>query len=502
VLSLQLTQTAASCHNSSDGNATIVSITQGTTSLPASSVGIAWSNGSSNAASISGLSGGQTYQVTITNSLGCTANSAITIGNPPLLTAQVVSTQDVTCKGFSNGSATVSAAGGSFPYTYSWDANAGAQSGATALNLPEGSFLVIVTDANGCSASATALIEEPSKVEILFEQSPVSCSGGNDGEASVSVSGGFPPYQLAWANGSTEAELSELEAGWYQLSVTDGKGCILIDSVQVQEPEALEVSWKVKDVSCYGLKNGSIEIIATGGVPPYQFSQEGEDYFGSNVFIALESGYYDLFIRDFKGCETVISDIYVAEPDSLTVSLGPDTQLIYGAVIHIFPELINFDTTGDLIYRWFSLNPQTPPAYTWTPFGEFEVKSPTTAILTVMDENGCSAADTINLFVIDIRGIAVPTGFAPGAGGDPANDLLHVHGVSHMVEKIKLFRVFDRWGEMLYEARDFSINDLSVGWDGNFKGKPMPAGVYAWYLEVDYTDGVSEIHKGNTTLIR
>jgi gliding motility-associated-like protein len=501
-LSFQLVQADAKCHNSSDGSATIASITQGAASLPVSAVGIAWSNGSSNTASIGGLSGGQSYQVTITNSLGCTATAGITIGNPPLLSAQVVSTQDVSCKGFFNGSATVTASGGSLPYAFSWDANAGSQSGATAQNLPAGSFSVIATDVNGCTASATALIGEPSQVELVLEQSPVSCSGGNDGTASVSVSGGFPPYQLTWENGSSDNELSDLEAGWYLLSVTDGKGCILIDSVEVQEPNSLEVALQVNGVSCYGQQNGSIEIIASGGIPPYLFSQNGQDFFGSNVFIALQSDYYDLFIRDLKGCETIINDVYVAEPDSLAVNLGPDTQLIYGAVIHIFPELINFDTSGVLTYNWFSLNPQTQPAYTWTPFGEFEVKSPTTAVVTVEDENGCSATDTVNLFVIDIRGIAVPTGFAPGSGGDPANDLLHVHGISHMVEKIRLFRVFDAWGELMYEARDFSINDLSVGWDGNFKGQPMPSGVYAWYLEVDYTDGVSETHKGNTTLIR
>jgi gliding motility-associated-like protein len=71
-----------------------------------------------------------------------------------------------------------------------------------------------------------------------------------------------------------------------------------------------------------------------------------------------------------------------------------------------------------------------------------------------------------------------------------------------MVDQIERFQVFDRWGERLYEAAEFAINDLSVGWDGSFRGKAMPAGVYAWVVEVSFVDGRKEVYKGNTTLVR
>jgi gliding motility-associated-like protein len=96
----------------------------------------------------------------------------------------------------------------------------------------------------------------------------------------------------------------------------------------------------------------------------------------------------------------------------------------------------------------------------------------------------------------------VPTGFAPGQGGSSLNEALHVHGNSKLVDQISLFRVYDRWGEVLYEASSFGINDTSIGWDGTFRGQDMPAGVYAWYLEVEFVDGTKESYKGNTTLIR
>ncbi|MFM9949043.1 MAG: T9SS type B sorting domain-containing protein, partial [Saprospiraceae bacterium] len=96
------------------------------------------------------------------------------------------------------------------------------------------------------------------------------------------------------------------------------------------------------------------------------------------------------------------------------------------------------------------------------------------------------------------RIVAVPTGFTPN--GDGANDRLLVHGQEGTT--IRTFRIYDRWGELLYEARDFEVNDDNFGWDGSFIGKMMNGGVYLWYVDAEYADGVREVFKGQTTLIR
>ena len=75
-----------------------------------------------------------------------------------------------------------------------------------------------------------------------------------------------------------------------------------------------------------------------------------------------------------------------------------------------------------------------------------------------------------------------------------------VHGTEGT--KVLTFQVFDRWGELLYEAADFDVNDESIGWDGNFRSKEMPNGVYVWFAEVEYSDGMKEVLKGSTQLIR
>lgn len=115
-----------------------------------------------------------------------------------------------------------------------------------------------------------------------------------------------------------------------------------------------------------------------------------------------------------------------------------------------------------------------------------------------MDEAGCEATDRIQIRVNKNRVVLVPTGFTPN--GDNLNNKLLVHGTKDVM--IKLFRVHDRWGELLFENIDFFTNDTEAGWDGTFRGKEMPAGVYVWYLEVEYNDGRKELLKGSTMLVR
>ena len=118
--------------------------------------------------------------------------------------------------------------------------------------------------------------------------------------------------------------------------------------------------------------------------------------------------------------------------------------------------------------------------------------------VSAVDSVGCRATDSVKVTVMKPRYIYVPTGFSPNK--DQINDRLTVRGKDGT--KITVFRVYDRWGELLYEAQNFKINDVSFGWDGTFKSEPMVSGLYVWYLEAEYIDGAKETMKGGTTLIR
>jgi gliding motility-associated-like protein len=123
-----------------------------------------------------------------------------------------------------------------------------------------------------------------------------------------------------------------------------------------------------------------------------------------------------------------------------------------------------------------------------------------TIVYTVVgiDSVGCRATDSVKITVEKPRNIYVPTGFTPN--GDNVNDKLIVHGRNGT--QIDLFRIYDRWGELVYEARTFSINDENAGWNGRFKGIEMMSGIFVWYIEATYIDGAKETLKGHTTLMR
>jgi gliding motility-associated-like protein len=115
-----------------------------------------------------------------------------------------------------------------------------------------------------------------------------------------------------------------------------------------------------------------------------------------------------------------------------------------------------------------------------------------------VDSAGCRSLDSVTVNVVKPRYVFVPTGFTPN--NDFVNDRLTVRGKEGT--KILNFKIYDRWGELLYEVQGAKINDDSYGWDGKFRGEYMTSGMYVWYVEAEYLDGQKEIIKGSTTLIR
>ncbi len=493
-ISLLLTPSDVLCFGGNTGG--VVAVANGGTGM----LSYLWSNGNTTP-NISNATNG-TYCLTVTDGNGCTASACATVGQPSQLQLSTVPT-NTGCIGSATGAINLSVTGGTSGYQFLWGNGATTEDLA---GLAAGIYSATVTDANGCTATTSATVGENTAVTTVLMQNGVKCLGGSDGNISASVSGGSGVFNYNWTgpNGftSTEQNPAGLLAGDYYLTVTDVIGCSAVDSITVTAESALIADLAVDYVTCFGEKDGRIEVFPTGGTPPYRVSFNDGEFSGATVFTRLDLGLYDLTVLDANGCEWVQEQIYVGEPKLLTVDLGPDTTLNYGTTLLLDPNISNLTNPGAAIFHWYSNNPQLQPRDTASRIGEFLVISPASVTFTVTDENGCTAKDLINIFVRELRDIQVPTGFAPGTGGNALNDLLHVHGNSEMVKEIKLFRIFDRWGELLYEAANFPINDLGTGWDGTFRGKDMPAGVYVWFVEVDFVDGVREVYKGGTTLVR
>jgi len=206
------------------------------------------------------------YSVIVTDANGCTAQTQIEINEPQALDAQVVNFSAPLCFGQNNGSATVGVTGGTGAYTYLWNDPA-LQSSATAANLAPGNYTVSVRDANNCTTSVSVAIPAtPAIVVAVLGQSDPVCAGDSNGSLSVSASGGTGPLSYDWSNGQSSTALSNLPAGNYTLSVTDGNGCVQVQAFDLMPAPAIviQVTEAVPPI-CANVNTGRIEVMATGG---------------------------------------------------------------------------------------------------------------------------------------------------------------------------------------------------------------------------------------------
>ena len=162
---------------------------------------------------------------------------------------------DASCYGTTNGSISLTVNGGTSAYTYSWS------NGATTQNLSNvgaGTYSVLVTDANGCTSTASATVNQPAVYVLTHTVTNVNCYGQSTGAIDFNVTGGVTPYIYNWSNGATTQDLSNLAAGVYNVSVTCSSGCIVTTSITISQPSApVALSGTVTNVTCYGNANGS-----------------------------------------------------------------------------------------------------------------------------------------------------------------------------------------------------------------------------------------------------
>jgi hypothetical protein len=183
-----------------------------------------------------GLSAG-TYTFTVHDpTTGCILNIPATVGEAPeIIPGTVVINQNVSCNGLSDGSATVSATGGTGVLTYTWNTPVPKQ-GELNEEIPAGTWTVTITDANGCTATMEVTITEPQVLAVSFNVTDATYWNAENGGIEAIVSGGTPTYDYLWSTGATTSVIGGLSAGTYTLTITDDNGCVLVESAVVNEP--------------------------------------------------------------------------------------------------------------------------------------------------------------------------------------------------------------------------------------------------------------------------
>ncbi len=298
-----------------------------------------WSNGATTP-QITGLSPG-TYSVTAADASGCTATISDIITQPAPLILSITSVTNATCNGQNDGSACVTASGGTGGYTYTW---APAMITTPCMNgAPAGTYMVSVTDMNGCSTTAAATILQPAAISASLLASNVTCADSADGIASVSsVSGGTAPYTYLWTTFATTDSITDLGPGSYQIVIRDTNGCALLDSVQITQPAPMVVTITVTDETSPGANDGTTSATVTGGTAPYMYIWDNGA--GSNSSTNLSAGSYALTVIDANACG--ITDTAIVGTCTTCVWPGDADANLLVDNNDLLPIGLGYDSTG------------------------------------------------------------------------------------------------------------------------------------------------------------
>lgn len=479
-LSTTISGTNPSCYNASDGSVK-VTVTGGQRPYD-----YFWSNFSGDSTLDNAEAG--SYLVVIQDDLGCQITDSITLSEPNQITTNF-SVNTISCQGEDDGSINVSTSGGNAPFDYVWS---NGDSSANNTNLTAGNYGVTVSDQNQCSKDTSLTVEEPDALSISLENiDNVACEGDENGVIDISTTGGTPPYSYNWSNGSQDEDQSGLAADTYAVTLTDNNGCKdTLSNLTVEQLSDMSTSISGTNPSCSNTNDGSIEVIVSGGQPPYDYFWS--DFSGDSIIENADDGSYLVVIQDEQGCQ-ITDSITLSEPGRVTTDFSVKGISCKGEA----DGAISATAVGG-----------TPPfSYKWSNGArgdKIDTLGPGNYGVTVTDANNCLDTSSVILesateeCAVDTQEnktftVAVPNAFTPN--NDGLNDELKIQHNGSFDQFT--FQVFNRWGELVFET-----NDPTATWDGTRNGDKLPSGVYVYHLKGTLLDD-SEIEKqGSITLIR
>lgn len=318
------------------------------------------------------------YSVTVTDANNCTSTTTATITETAAIGIST-STQNPSC-GLNNGTAYATVTGGTSAYTYLWN---GGQTSSLISNLAAGTYSLTVTDANNCTAVTSVIINSSSTMTTVKSTTNVSCYGGSDGEATVSVSNGTPSYTYEWSNSQTTSSIQNVVADNYTVTITDGNGCVRVDSVTVSEPAEIISSASATNLLCFGDATATAQASATGGNG--NFNYEWSNAQTGNSISNLAAGTYSVTITDAQNC-SVSSSVVVTQPNDISVTIVSTPPVCFSET-NATASAIATGGAGVFTYLW--CNSETTSSASNLSTGN--------CALTVTDVNGCTASSSVSI---------------------------------------------------------------------------------------------------------
>lgn len=267
------------------------------------------------------------YQVTITDALGCrVVSDTLRIKSPDPVQINLAGQGDILCQGDTTGFLELNVQGGIPPYSYTWT---GSTDTTNAIyNLGAGQYRVFVTDANGCPAQQAYILEDPTllSVEANVEQGNI-CIGDSTNSIQVQVDGGMAPYAFSWNTGAQTNALFDIVPGDYSVTITDANGCVeQIPAIKLREQaEALQLlSFETTDISCFGARDGEIVARISGGTAPYRYLFSNAELIRTEADSVRVTGLaanddYSVTVIDANGCVIESAARPLDEPPPLNV---------------------------------------------------------------------------------------------------------------------------------------------------------------------------------------
>lgn len=352
-------------------------------------------------------------------------------------------------------------------------------------------------------------------VTVVINPVPVADAGADQeldctvAEVSLGGANTSPGLTYNWSDGSgvplnlpATPTVEVTKSATYTLTVTNPTtGCSATDQVTVISTVAqINAALNPTQVSCTQPNSGAIEVVnINGGEGPYVYQLGTAGFVSTPLFSNLAPGDYTVVVQDANGCETTLMQTLSA-PSEIAVELsapggvGTTPTISLGDSIRL-TALSNIPADQIAGITW---NPAIPGC---TNCASAVVKplETTTYQVVVTDLNGCSATDELTISLLRRIRLFIPTAFSPNDDG--YNDRFFVNA-GNDVGLIRYFRVWDRWGSLLFEQQNFHANDANYGWDGKSRGKMLTPALYVYSIEFQMLNGDIIQEKGEVSLVR
>ena len=359
-----------------------------------------------------------------------------------------------------------------------------------------GRYRLLLSDGVRCDQTYDYTVSQGEEPQLQLTTVQPFC--GQGGSIAVDTTGMTAGYRIHWeldgqllATSEGTFKIDRPLVGRYTAVVTTPGGCELRKTVVIAMPSAIVAETDYRFTDCDREDGGMLWVTATGGLRPYRYQLEGGAGQRDSTFTGLTPGSYRVEVTDATGCSLLTDTVTLSKPRRVPIELGTDISLRPGESAQLTAKVNGTDRPGGSL-AWYPAaglscsdcpQPTVSPAYS------------TTYTVTYTTLDNCTSSDRLLVTVDERPAVYLPTGFSPN--GDGTNDRFTPLLGSGALALTEL-NIYDRWGELLWQKSTTE----QLAWDGTFRGKPLPNGVYAYTGEVLLATGSRRRIDGAVTLLR